>query len=342
MIHTVRHKNIPFFIPHSGCKNNCVFCSQTKITGFCLPAGEMHEEARRLDQTVCEALEYMNGAEAQIAFFGGSFTGIERDRMLLLLETAYKYVQSGKVCGIRLSTRPDYIDADILSILKRYGVTDIELGLQSTDEAVLAASGRGHGRSVCFESSRLIVESGFTLGGQMMIGLPESTLEKELQTAKDIVAMGAKSARIYPTVVFTGTALYDMAVSGGYTPITNEEAAFRCAECYKILEAAGVDILRIGLHASEELKNAPFGANHPAMGELVYSALALDGVRAQLNGADTRGKTLCIYAPSSKISAVAGHKGANKQKLYEEYGFKRIKIINSKDDKITANIKAED
>lgn len=342
MIHTVRHKNIPFFIPHSGCKNNCVFCSQTKITGYSLPMGEMHEEAARLVKTVDESLGYMNGAEAQIAFFGGSFTGIERERMLLLLETAYKYVENGSVSGIRLSTRPDYIDTEILGILKRYGVTDIELGLQSTNEAVLAASGRGHGRDICFKNAKLIVESGFTLGGQMMVGLPLSTLESELQTARDIVAMGAKSTRIYPTVVFAGTALYDMAVSGQYKPLDNEDAAYRCAECLKVFNKAGVDVLRIGLHASEELKQAPFGANHPAMGELVYSRLALDTVCAQLNESETKGSVLCISAPSSSISAVAGHGGRNKRLLYEKYGFKQIKIIKGNENKIIVNIKAED
>ena len=342
MIHTVRHKNIPFFIPHSGCKNNCVFCSQTKITGYSLPLGEMHEEAARLVKTVDESLEYMKGAEAQIAFFGGSFTGIERERMLLLLETAYEYVKNGSILGIRLSTRPDYIDTEILDILKRYGVTDIELGLQSTNEAVLAASGRGHGRDICFKNAGLIVGNGFTLGGQMMVGLPLSTLESEVQTARDIVAMGAKSARIYPTVVFTGTALYDMAVSGQYKPLDNEDAAYRCAECLKVFKEAGVDVLRIGLHASAELENAPFGAKHPAMGELVYSRLALDAVCEQIKNAETKGKVLCISAPPNSVSAVAGHGGCNKRLLYEKYGFKQIKIIKGEDGKIIANIKAED
>lgn len=342
MIHTVRHKNIPFFTPHSGCKNNCVFCSQTKITGYSLPAGEMREEAERLDRTVLDALPHLNGTEAQIAFFGGSFTGIERERMVLLLKTAYKYVEDGSVCGIRLSTRPDYIDKDILETLKRYGVTDIELGLQSTDGDVLRESGRGHGRDVCFESAALINEYGFRLGGQMMIGLPLSTPEKERRTARDIVSMGAVSARIYPTVVFTGTPLYDMALNGSYKPLTNEDAAERSTECLKIFKEAGVEILRIGLHASEELKKAPFGANHPAMGELVYSALAYGEICSSLEGAETKGRVLCIYAPEGSVSAVAGHGGENRRKLYERYGFRKIRIFKDNCEKIKVEIKEED
>lgn len=342
MIPMHKHKNIPFFIPHSGCKNNCVFCSQTKITGYYKPAGEIAQEVRRLRTTVEESLPYINGTGTQIAFFGGSFTGIEPERMIALLQTAYEYVKDGSVESIRLSTRPDYIDPSVLSVLKSYGVTDIELGLQSTDGAVLAASGRGHGREVCFESAALIVNSGFNLGGQMMIGLPLSDAEKELQTAKDIISMGATSARIYPTVVFSGTKLYDMALSGEYAPLTNDDAVRRSAECCKLFEAAGVDILRIGLHASDELAQAPLGANHPAMGELVYSALAYDEISALLDGQSCQGKRLYIYAPQSKISAVAGHHGCNKTKLCTVYGFKDIKIYKSNGDKITVKIEAED
>jgi len=338
-----RHKNIPFFIPHSGCKNNCVFCSQTKITGFSLPKEDIVSEALRLKATVDEALEYMNGAEAQIGFFGGSFTGIERDRMLLLLDTAYGYVKKGAVKGIRLSTRPDYISNEILDILESYGVIDIELGLQSTDEEVLKVSGRGHGREVCFESAALIVDHGFGFGGQMMIGLPCSDREKELRTARDIVSMGATSARIYPTVVFKGTPLYDMAVDGRYTPITNETAADVAAACLRIFREANVEILRIGLHASDELKNAPFGANHPAMGELVYSRIAYEDIREQLAGKETKGKMLKICVPSNRVSAVVGQKGCNKQKLIEEYGFKKVKIYKSlTQEDVGLSIEAED
>lgn len=321
-----RHKNIPFFIPHSGCKNNCVFCSQTKITGFSLPEDDMLSEAARLKETVDEALEYMDGADAQIGFFGGSFTGIERERMLLLLKTAYEYVKNNKVMGIRLSTRPDYIDTEILDVLESYGVTDIELGLQSTDEAVLKACGRGHGREVCFESAALVVERGFGFGGQMMIGLPCSDYEKELQTARDIVSMGASSARIYPTVVFKGTPLYDMAVNGSYTPITNEQGAERAAGCLRIFRDAKVDILRIGLHASEELMAAPFGANHPAMGELVYSHLAYDDIKRLLKDKQTAGKVFKIYVPQNRVSVVSGQNGNNKQRFIKEYGFRNVKI----------------
>ena len=338
----IRHKNIPFFIPHSGCKNNCVFCSQRKITGFYLPPGEMHEEAARLVETVEEALKYMGGATAQIAFFGGSFTGIERERMLLLLQTAYHYVENGSITGIRLSTRPDYIDDEILDILEHYGVTDIELGLQSTDESVLKASGRGHGREICFQSAEKIVKRGFSLGGQMMIGLPCSTPEKEIKTAEDIVSMHASEARIYPTVVFTGTALYNMAVNGTYVPITNEEAVIRSAECCKIFQNAGVEILRIGLHSSDELKEAPFGANHPAIGELVYSKLEYDRICSLIGDAETKGKVLILHVPSDKISAAAGHRGCNKKMLYEKYGFSKISIYKAENNRTEVNIKAED
>ena len=338
-----KHKNIPFFIPHSGCKNNCTFCSQTKITGFSLSFEQIEEEAQRLKSVIDDSLKYLAGAEAQIAFFGGSFTGIEPERMHILLKTAYEYVKNGQVVGIRLSTRPDYINRDILNTLKKHGVTHIELGLQSTNEDVLNATNRGHDRQVCFDSAKKIVENGFELVGQMMVGLPFSTLDNEIQTAKDIVSMGASAVRIYPTVVFEGTKLYEQCLNGEYSPISTEEAVLRSFECLKVFRKAGVEILRIGLHSSEELASAPFGANHPAIGELVYGEEAYSFVCNAVGTQETKGKILKIYVHRSKVSATAGLNGKNKIRLIERYGFKDVKIYKSdKVESIEINIEARE
>lgn len=336
-----KHKNIPFFIPHCGCKNNCVFCNQTKITGYAMHDAEISAETSRLKSTVDEALDFSNGADMQIAFFGGSFTGIEPKRMTALLDTAYQYIKSGRIKGIRLSTRPDYISKDIIDLLISYGVTNIELGMQSTDEAVLKASGRGHGRDVCFESAKLITESGIVLGGQMMIGLPISDAEKELQTAKDIINMGAKEARIYPTVVFADTELYEMAKKGIYAPITNESAIERSAACLKLFRGHGVKVLRVGLHASEELEKAPYGANHPSIGEMVYSRLVLDDIVDAIGNRDTENKSVKIFVPKGTESITAGQKAVNKAILIKKYAFKRVKIFGSDIDEIKVKIEAE-
>ncbi len=336
-----KHKNIPFFIPHCGCKNNCVFCNQTKITGYVMEDSDIESEKARLVKTVDEALNHSEDADMQIAFFGGSFTGIEPKRMTALLDTAYKYVKSGDVKGIRLSTRPDYINQEIVDLLVSYGVTNIELGMQSTDETVLSASGRGHGRDVCFESAKLITDSGIALGCQMMVGLPSSTLEKELQTAKDIVEMNACEVRIYPTVVFEGTELYNMAVKGEYRPISNEDAVERSSQCLKIFMKHGIRVLRIGLHSSDELKNAPFGANHPSIGEMVYSRLVYKDIVKAIGLSDTKGKIINIYVPKGTESITYGQKSENKKNLLEKYQFKRVRVYGYDQNKISVKIEAE-
>ena len=199
------HKNIPIFIPHMGCPNQCVFCNQNSISGC-----EGFDESR-VDQTIREAIATLpEGAMAEIAFFGGSFTGIDRNLMIRLLDTAGKYVREGAVSSIRLSTRPDYISEEILDMLSRYSVKTIELGLQSMNEEVLAASKRGHTVLTAREACRAIKARGFSLVGQMMIGLPASSEERELETAREIAELGADAARIYPTVVLRSTPLCDM------------------------------------------------------------------------------------------------------------------------------------
>lgn len=169
------------------------------------------------------------------------------------------YVRSGAVSGIRVSTRPDCISRPVLEQLKAAGVTAVELGIQSTDDAVLRDAGRGHTARDSRDACALVREYGFSLVGQMMVGLPGSDAEKEAATARDIAAFGCDGARIYPTVVFAGTALWEMTLAGAYRPLGNEEAAARSADCLEVFVNAGVNVLRIGLHASEALSEAPFG-----------------------------------------------------------------------------------
>lgn len=328
------HRNIPVFIPQEGCPNACVFCSQKKITGV-----DRRAELDTFRATVEKALE-SRWQESEIAFFGGSFTAIDRDRMVSLLDAAYGYVKNGAVSGIRISTRPDFIDDDILSLLKSRGVTAIELGIQSISEKVLASSGRGHTAFHSKNACLLIKKYGFRLGGQMMVGLPLSTPADEIATAQAICDWGADETRIYPTVVFEDTPLYRMTLKGEYTPLTIDDAVTRCADCMEIFLANGVKILRVGLHASESLVSAPFGATHPAMGELTESEIYRRKICALIG--EKRGKKLSVYVSSSACSKAAGQHRRNTEFFKKEYGFSSVSVYGTDLPEYTAKIHIED
>ncbi len=325
-----RRVNIPLFIPHEGCPNACVFCDQRAITGNC--GGARRDIVPEIEQ----ALSTVRREDtAEIAFFGGSFTGIDRDEMVRMLRDAYRYVKDGRVESIRLSTRPDYIDDEILSILSRYGVRHIELGIQSFDEAVLAASERGHTAEQSRRACERVVSRGFVLGGQMMLGLPASTAKKERETARAIAELGAREARIYPTVVFRETKLYDRTKAGLYEPLLLEEAVERGADCCEIFLGHDVKILRVGLSASEALSDpqtAPYGVTHPAFGELcfsrVYERKILEALeRKSIPDAPFE---LTVICPRGEVSKVCGHGGCNRRKIeeyFETNGFAKPKKI---------------
>ena len=316
----MRHINIPIFIPHMGCPNMCVFCNQRSISG------KISFDISKVKNEIEEALSTTKKDDKiEIAFFGGSFTGIDRELMISLLSLAQSYIDDGRVLSIRLSTRPDYIDDEILDILSSYSVKTIELGLQSMDDEVLEKSKRGH-TSLCAENAcKMIKERGFSLVGQMMIGLPSSTLEKEIYTAKKICEMGADGARIYPTVVFYDTELCSMMQSGVYSPLSNEEAVERTKEALKILVANNVPCIRVGLQSGENLSDASLvagGANHSAIGELSMSAVYFDKICEKIeeeNFAKTPEK-MTIYCAKGEISKIVGQKRKNMQKIYEKYG----------------------
>lgn len=288
---------------------------------------------------LCELLKNEKGDffESQIAFFGGSFTAIERDRMIALLSVANEYIKKGVASSVRISTRPDKIDREILDILAEYNVKNIELGVQSTDDSVLDACERGHTADDSFRSAELINENGFVFGGQMMIGLPGSSVESEIKTAEDIVKMGAKEARIYPTVVFEGTKLFEMAKRGEYIPLSLEEAVERSAKCFRIFYENGVKVLRIGLHSSENLKNAPLGANHPALGELVKSCVYTDIIAEKAGMVD--GKVIEIGIKKSDLSMLCGHNGSAINRLKAKTNASKVEIYPDECDSFCPSVK---
>lgn len=272
------HAIIPIFISHRGCPNDCVFCNQKKITaraGDVTPA-----DVSKTVETWLTTLGTLEPQEIELAFFGGSFTGIPLEEQTAFLQIAKTYKDAGRIGKLHLSTRPDYISPQILDNLKTYGVDVIELGVQSFDEEVLRLSGRGHQADIVYQSAALIKDYGFTLGIQLMVGLPGDTLEKDIFSAKETVKIAPQLARLYPTVVLRDTALYDACRSGTYTPLAEAEAVERTKAMYEILDSAGINIIRVGLKSSDIMAGET--AFHPAFRQLVEGSIARDRLEMQL------------------------------------------------------------
>ena len=322
----MRHVNIPVFIPHLGCPNQCVFCNQRSISGV---KEFSPEDVRGIIEDALSTVE--EDAEVEIAFFGGSFTGIDFDLMIALLEIAHSFIKDGRVSSLRCSTRPDYIDEEILAVLKKYGMRTIELGLQSSSDKVLEISKRGHYFEAEEKACRLIVENGFDLVGQMMIGLPGSDIESEIETARFIASVGAVGARIYPTVVFRETELCSMTLDGSYLPLTLDEAVERSARALEIFLDAGVKVIRIGLQASEGLSGDETylaGPNHSALGEMVIGEVYYNKILKKISEKGlSEGDNITVLVSLGSLSKAVGQNKRNKKRLGEKY--KNIRFAES-------------
>jgi Histone acetyltransferase len=276
------HAIIPIFIPHLGCPNDCVFCNQKKITAR---TGPLSKEAMTdLVEKYLETIQGRGIETVEMAFYGGSFTGIPIKQQQEYLSVAKAYKDRGIIDKIHLSTRPDYINAEILDNLKLYGADIIELGVQSFDEEVLRLSNRGHDRKVVYQASRLIQEYGFELGLQLMIGLPGDTYEKAILSAQEAVKIGPSIARLYPTVIIRDTELYEMHRRGDYIPSSLDETVRTAKDMYLILTEAGINVIRIGLKSTDLIsENGEIAGNyHPAFRQLVESEIAKERLEAQL------------------------------------------------------------
>ena len=303
--------NVSIFVPHNGCPNKCSFCDQRHITG-CISQPDSDDVKNTLDIALDSLKE--KSKDAEIAFFGGSFTAIDRSYMLALLESTKEYIHNFK--GIRISTRPDAIDKEVLDILKSYNVTSIELGAQSMSDLVLSANERGHSADDVYKASALIKSCGFSLGLQMMTGLYKSTDELDIFTSEEFVKIKPDTVRIYPTVVLKNTTLETLYKNGLYNPPCAEVSAKLCSKLIPLFENAGIKIIRVGLHDSESLKeNMIGGAFHSAFRELCESQIYFDKITEVLNSEDIKSGAIRIFVPKSDLSKAIGQKGSNKQKL---------------------------
>ncbi|PIE61166.1 MAG: histone acetyltransferase [Desulfobacterales bacterium] len=319
---------IPFFIPHQGCPHQCVFCNQSVITGK-----NDRVIASEMERLIQDYLPFKGHRKrVEFAFFGGNFLGLPPHRICYLLERVYPYVEKGLVHGVRCSTRPDTVTRDVLDLVCSYGLELVELGVQSLDDGVLAASERGHTREDTLKALELLKSKNMKIGVQVMVGLPGDTLGKALETVRVLAGRTPDLARIYPLLVLAGSKMAQWYAQGRYTPLSLDDAVMQVKEMYKVFFRAGVPVVRMGLQSGEMMSDPSqmlAGPWHPAFGHLVYSALMFDQVCAAIDALPQIHSmgTIQLQVSSRSLSRLQGNKKINLQRLAEKYPGMGFQII---------------
>ncbi len=314
----MKRRIIPIFVPHRGCPHDCIFCNQKKITG--ISTDITNDDARNIIEEYLETID--KDAHVEVAFFGGSFTAIDIDIQKNLLSVAKEYVDKGLINDIRMSTRPDCINEEILSMLKEFKVSIIELGVQSLDEEVLKDSVRGHKAEEVFESARLIKEFGIELGLQMMVGLPSDADRKCIETARKFIEMKPDCVRIYPTLVVKETGLESLLNKKEYSPLTLEESIQIVKKLLVLFYVNNVNVIRVGLQATEDIqlgKAILDGPYHPAFRELVEGEMIKDYLENIGIGNKVKSK-IVVRCNKKSVSKIIGNKKSNSIYLKEKLG----------------------
>ena len=320
----MRKINIPIFVSHQGCPNDCIFCNQKKITG--VYKKEKYEEIKEKIKTYLETADI--DSEIEISFFGGSFTGIDISEQNLYLQTAGEFFSDKRVTGIRISTRPDYINDEILKNLISKGVTTIELGVQSMNDKVLELNKRGLDHTATLRAVELIRNYPFKLGLQMMVGMYGSNEELDMFTCDELIKLKPDFVRIYPTVVIKQTELFELYNNNVFSPYSLDEAVRISANMLKKFSAENIDVIRIGLMAGEDIneKNV-FGPYHSSFRELVESYIYYEKIKNDL--LKIKSSDIIIYCNPKNISKITGNKRSNIIKLTNELKLNSIKVIGA-------------
>lgn len=300
---------IPVFIPHAGCPHQCSFCNQKKISG------QHSANIKNAKVQITKYLEWTKPSKNnQIAYYGGSFTGLDVNTQKEFLELAESYVKTGVIGSIRMSTRPDYINNEILDLLGKYTVDCVELGVQSLDEKVLLATERGHSKEDVFKAVKLLKLRGFKVGTQLMVGMPEQTWQNIYETVQYILKLKPDVARIYPLLVVKGAPLEKTYEKGEFQPISLAKAIAQSDYVYQKLSKAGIKVIRLGLQADDELcadGNIIDGPFHPAFGELVKSFPYRFEINNQFTKLNASNFKITINYKSKNASKIRGMKKEN-------------------------------
>ncbi len=319
----MRKYNLPIFIPHRGCPHDCVFCNQRKITGV-----ETDVTPGKVKELISGFLRTLDkdDASVEVAFFGGSFTGLEMDLQEEFLSIAKGFFP--QIDGIRLSTRPDYINDDVIKLLKKYGVTTVELGVQSTNDEVLALNNRGHSFADVKRASQLIKNAQIELGHQIMLGMYGSDPDIDRRTVEDVIKLKPSCMRIYPVITLKGTHLEKLYNEGKYIPYTIETAAELAKDAIVKFRERGIEVIRVGLHSSDELENGDSvvaGPYHAAFGEITESLIFRDEIEKEIKEHDA--KVFVFKCAKNNVSKAIGHRKMNKIYFKDKYGVE-LKVLS--------------
>lgn len=311
---------IPVFVVHQGCPHRCTYCNEEKAVGACPPL--ITEACLRETVSACLTGSRRKKGPVQIAFYGGNFTGIDRQRQWELLEMANIFIRQGLVESIRISTRPDYIDAEGLDLLKKFNVRTVEIGAQSLSDAVLRLSRRGHTAADVSQAINLLLSRGFETGVHLMVGLPGDSPAGFARTVAATIALSPHTVRIHPTLVLAGTELADMWARGDYQPLGMAEAITACKEALSKFAAAGIPVIRLGLQttpAMEKTGSIVAGPYHPAFRSLVDEALFFDMAARLLNRLNIKEEEAVFYLSAGDVSSFRGPQNRNIEAIKEKF-----------------------
>ena len=320
---------VPIFIPHAGCPHRCIFCEQTQTTG----ESDTFPTATKIHAAISQFLSYQNqpGRWTEISFYGGNFLGLPVDRIKAYLEIANVYVQSGRVDGIRFSTRPDTVNLERMDLISPFPVSTIEIGVQSMNDSVLTQSRRGHTAQNTRDAMALLTQKRTRIGLQMMVGLPGDTADTALESGNQIARLQPDFVRIYPCIVLEGSALAHAYARGHYTPLSLNQAVDQVKSLYKLFLKANIPVIRMGLQPTDQL-NAQTGIIagpfHPSFGELVLSALWLEALQKMLRELKLSTQPLEIRMHPGLVSRINGHKHKNIDQIKSEFHLSAIHTLS--------------
>lgn len=180
--------------------------------------------------------------------------------------------------GFTIETKPDYSKQEHIDMMLDYGVTRVEIGVQSLQERVYRMVNRGHTYSDVTESFQLSKDAGYKIVAHMMPGLPTMSPEGDIDDFRKLFCdddLKPDMLKIYPSLVLQNTPLYQQYQDGKYAPYSDEDMMRVLIEVKKTVPK-WVRIMRVQREISPpEIMAGPKSGN---LRQIVHERLKKQGI----------------------------------------------------------------
>ena len=246
-------ENIGIYVHIPFCMRKCYYCD------FCSYPGKLEKQedyVQALKDEIKERSKRVKNYVDTIYIGGGTPSIIDASYIAEILNCIRDNYKVKKNAEITIEVNPGTVTENKLLLYREAGINRLSIGLQSTKDKLLEEIGRIHKYEDFLNTYKLAKEIGFkNINVDLMIGLPEQTLQDVEDSLIDIITLKPKHISVYSLILEENTKLEVLVNLGKLDLPTDEVEREMYWKVKEVLEANGYEHYEISNFAKKGYKS---------------------------------------------------------------------------------------